>query len=724
MNFDGYVENVEADPLKPVIMNEYQATQLHTDGNSRDRRSAPRYLKDWLAGDKSWLTVLGDYGVGKSWMLKKFLYDLIEEYKSDPLQYPLPLFVPLQQFNKTFDFETLITTTLQNAGVTTVNYKAFEYLASIGKVVFLLDSFDEMAQNIRPNVIRENLAALLIGVANGSKAVLTSRPTYFESRAERLVVVEKDGSLVWEPLDRAENERRTQIAELIGKRLSTTSYARLTDLSRPQRLALFKRVLAGKPDALRELEELHKRFESLEGVSQRAVIARLLTTVAETLADSSVNKTADGYQLLSEDVKQLNEAKVFEIVVTNLLYRDLNFGGLSAGDRHGFLRSFAVRLQQPGRSVFAVPEEVKELVKAVFSNVLAKSDTPSADLENYYRTCRRHSGLTTERQFADTSGAIDSPVDERDLDSPVGYSHNSLREFLVADAIADHLLCGSSYDGLHSAQITETVSSFFAGLADYNEHLSSRLRELFLSTTQGSLRQWLFKLLYGFVRKNRGLISLMGIPAALQDLDLAGADLSGLELSGSNFTGSLLLETDFRKSDLNSASFSGAVLERAQFDGANLRTADFRDAEVISIYVHDKFQRGTTAVLDGKDALQWMYSSGAVVSNDELLNPYLGRMWYDAAREVAASLSSRLAGTHRKRGLIRGTRMAQRAFAIQFTDYLLKRNIIAVVRKNRSGGDVVVQVQPGHRSTVSEFAESGTISADLQPFFAAFLEKQ
>jgi uncharacterized protein YjbI with pentapeptide repeats len=722
MNFDGYVEAVDADPLRPVILNEYQATAIHPEGRPKERKPALAYIENWLATNQTWLTVLGDYGVGKSWMLKRLLYLLIDKYRSDPVNNPIPLFVPLQTFTKAFDFPTLVTATLQRSGVTTVNYKAFEYLASLGRVIFLLDSFDEMAQVIRPDVIRENLASLLIGVSNGSKAILTSRPTYFESRAERLVVVEKNGALSWEPLDRQTHERRTQIAEMLAERLSTTSYARLNDLTVTQRQALFKRVLAERPNALAKLDELHNRFSSLGGVSQRAVIARLLTTVAETLAENTQTATADGYSLIPEDLHDLNEAKIFEIVIANLLLRDLNSGHLSTADRRRFLRAFAVRLQQPERSPFAQPDEIRSLVESLFRSSLEKSDSPQSDLENYYRTCRRHSGLTTERQFLDTSGIVDTPVEDSDFDSPVGFSHNSLREFLVADSIAEYLVTGTSLDGLHTARVSDVVSQFLVGLGEYNPKLSALLARAYAEAASGSIHQWLFRLILGFLHDKPNVRTLLGSPPVMRDLDLAGADLSALDFSDADFRDSLLLETDLRSADLRRADFSGAIIDRVQLDKAQLNGADFRQAEVISIYVYDQFMHDTIAVLEGDEATQWLFSSRALVSNSDSLNPYLGQPWYDAAREVAVSLKARLAGTHRKRGLIRGTRMTNRRLAAQFTDYLLRRGILTVVRKSRAGGDQIVQVVAEHRETVVDFADSGKIAPELLPFFTKFLD--
>ena len=726
VNFEAYLNSVDQDPLKPVILSEYQPTRLHDEGNNKkSARPALDYLRAWLETDQTWLTVLGDYGVGKSWMLRRLLYNLVENYRSNPTTNPVPIFIPLQRFHKSFDLSTLITTTLQHAGVQTLNYAAFEYLASTGRVVYLLDSFDEMAQNVRTDLIRQNLAELLVGVANGSKAIMTSRPNYFESRAERLIVVEQDGELSWQPLDNIEIQRQTAVSRLIEQRLSMTQYARLNDLSHNQRVSLFQKVLGAQPQALRRLEELYARFQSLESVSQRAVIARLLTTVAETLSEGADARTPDGYDLLAADVKDLNEGKIFELVINALLLRDLNSGSLRASDRHRFLSTLAVYLQQPNRSRFASPKEIRDVVGTLFSRQINESETPSAIRDSYYRTCRRHSGLTTEGQFQDTSGAIDLPVDDYDRESPVGFSHNAIREYLVADAIAQHLLHDLAFQSLPTVEVTEVVANFFADLCAYRPELRTRLRDVYANDSSGASRQFYFQIAMGLIRSSRRDLSILGAPPSFRDLDLASTDLSGLDLSRADLGGTLLLDTDLRKANLRSADLSSSIVERLQLDETRLEGADFREADVISIYVHDRFIRNTTAILAGKDARQWLFSSGARVQDEEELNPYLGQEWYEAAREIARTLSARMAGSHQSGGLVKGTKLAQRRFAEEFRDFLLKQGMLIVVgKKTHITGESVLSVAPSARNAISTFASDGTISDVLQDFFAPLLQQR
>ncbi len=720
INFAPYIEAIEQDPVREVILREYQPTKIHYDGEPSTARAAVQFLDHWLELEIPWLTIMGDYGVGKSWMLKRYLFHLLETYKQDPANHPLPFFVPLQQFTKAFDYPNLILATFQKYQLGGVHYPAFEYLANAGRVVFLLDSFDEMAQMLRAETIRSNLRELLAGVSNNSRAIMTSRPTYFESRAERLIVVEQEGALVWHPLDAQEHQTETALSRFITTRLDQSKFARLNDLTTEQRLALFKTVLAGKPAAYDKLTDLFKRFQNLETISQKAVIARLLTTVAETLAASS----SDGGTLLPNDVDSLNEGKIFQIVVHNLLQRDLNIGLLTTSDRMRWLRAFAVHLQGRGRSFFAETNEVRRLVEVLFANYLRSTDTPQQLLENYYRTCRRHSGLTTEGQFQDTSGRIDSPVDERDTDSRVGFSHNSIREFLVADALADYLLHGTTYPGLEEVVITETVGGFFDDLAFYEPALYDAARMAYSERLNSKLHEVLFTLCFELIRRQASRMELLGTPPNLSEVDLCNRDLSGWDLRGSNLQNSIIGDTDLRNADLRNATFGNSIIAGTMFDGARLQNANFSTAQLDSIYAYDTYDKRTTAMLRGRDARQWLWSRGATVSRTDDLNPFLGRPWYEAAREVMRTLEKRIAGTHQDLSLVKGIDHSYREFARQFVEHLVRVGVIRRVGKADHGGEWIIKAEKDHYPTISGFSEHGTISPVLKPFFDKHLNAE
>jgi hypothetical protein len=723
INFNDYIDAIENEQIRDVILKEYQPNPLYIEEKRTTKHSSIHFLKTWLQSEKRWLTLLGDYGVGKSWTLKKLLYELIEDYKSNPDITPLPLFIPLQQFTKAFDFENLILRTFQIYGISGIHYSAFEYLMNNGRIVFLLDSFDEMAQHLNRNVIRNNLKEILVGISQKSKAIMTSRPNYFEGRAERLLLVDKNGSLEWHELDRDDYKFQASLSREIRQELSLTQFARLCDLSPDQRKKLFEIVLGKGSESYKKLLSLFERFQNLEYISQRAVIARLLTSVATTISESKEITTIDGYPLIPDDLKDLNESKIFEIIIYNLLYRDKNIGVISTANRLLFLRTFAIFLQKPNRSSFATPSELKSIVSKLFSKEIKSSDTPEQQLEEYYRTCRRHSGLTTENQFYDNSGKIDSPIDDEDIDSNVGFSHNSLREYLIADAIVDYLKNNKVYPGLNSIFITEVIASFVRKIDHYSPDISVLLSKYYKNETDSKLTEILFKLILGFINDDNNFVSLLGNPPLFKYLDLSVTDLSSLPLSNSLFEQCILADTDLRNSDLRKSTFNGSIIENVMFDDSFLNGADFTKAEINSIYVYDEYDTHTTSILKGKNARQWLYSRGAKVHPSNDLNPILGQPWYEAAREVAKTIVKRISGTHQDVSLAKGTKDNQREFAKEFADYLISHKILNKVSKSNTGPGYVVKLDKKYRKMITEFSEEGKIAPEIKRFIDKHIGK-
>lgn len=174
---------------------------------------------------------------------------------------------------------------------------------------------------------------------------------------------------------------------------------------------------------------------------------------------------------------------------------------------------------------------------------------------------------------------------------------------------------------------------------------------------------------------------------------------------------------------LNDSTFSGSIIEGCNFDNASLRGADFRSADLISIYVFDEFDSRTTSHLTGRSARQWLFSHGALVHPENDLNPYLGRAWFNAAREVANTLSARIAGSHQLTSLAKGTSNTERKFARDFADFLLRVGVLKKATPSKQGG-WVVKVNREQRSLLSKFSENGEIDSLIKPFFDKNIDAQ
>jgi hypothetical protein len=232
------------------------------------------------------------------------------------------------------------------------------------------------------------------------------------------------------------------------------------------------------------------------------------------------------------------------------------------------------------------------------------------------------------------------------------------------------------------------------------------------------LTEILFGVLYFmFVMSGRKNTRLFGTPAKFLNVDLSLIDFSEVELEGSRFQDCLIQETNFAKSNLKRSEFANSILERTRFDEAKLQESDFTTAQVVSIHVYDEFESQTSAILGGLKAQQWLFSHGARVTNSDQLNPYLGRPWYHAAREVTKTIKKKMAGTHEQSALSKGTSLKHRGLANDFVQYLCDNDVLQRVMKSRKTDGWVVRLNPDYRADITEFSDSGIISPALRPFF-------
>ena len=151
---------------------------------------ATDYLLDWrnTLDHRRWLIVVGEYGTGKTALTKVLQYRWIYEYKYNA-SIPIVFRIELRNFVRQFDERSLIHKFLDDNGLGHVSLEFVMSLIRSGKILLLLDGYDEMAQYMHPRERRACLEALAALSAEGARGILTSRPNYF-SEAEEFQVFE------------------------------------------------------------------------------------------------------------------------------------------------------------------------------------------------------------------------------------------------------------------------------------------------------------------------------------------------------------------------------------------------------------------------------------------------------------------------------------------------------------------------------------------------------
>jgi tetratricopeptide (TPR) repeat protein len=143
------------------------------------------YVDAWLLrNENSQICLLGEYGTGKTSFATFYFYKRALAYMQSPLRNRIPLLIKLNRYHKSADIEQLMTDFLVNECGIRRNFNTFLGLAARGKLLIILDGFDEMAKQVDVNVRRHNFKEISKLAVGRNKIILSGRPNYFLTQAE------------------------------------------------------------------------------------------------------------------------------------------------------------------------------------------------------------------------------------------------------------------------------------------------------------------------------------------------------------------------------------------------------------------------------------------------------------------------------------------------------------------------------------------------------------
>lgn len=380
-------------------------------------------LKRWTSTDTGpgWLIVVGEYGTGKTALTQMMLRELMEAHRDDPTA-PIPVRIELRDFTKQFDVSSLLHKFLDDNELGHVPLHFFESLITRGRVILLLDGYDEMAQYMHLLERRVCLEALAQLGRDGAKGILTSRPNYF-SEAEELRVLETlYNSLSEAGITAIEDyTRESALDSLFERQFIERQERRLQDLDEQQTEALVRRKLGDEEEKVGVVLRLLKKVSRPEDDGVRAlggkpVIISYLVELADQLA------ALDGQ---TSSVASVTEFNCFKLIVDQLMVRDRRRSPtMPTESRRAFLQRMAVRLSRSDLPVFEEADFMR-LINELFSTRLER--LPASERESERQTL-----------YADLrSSATLTRVSVKGREG-WRFSHNSLREFLVVEYL---LLC-------------------------------------------------------------------------------------------------------------------------------------------------------------------------------------------------------------------------------------------------------------------------------------------
>ena len=180
---NNYIKNYEDSPIFKKDCYIPLTANLET---KEDVGIIDNYFDNWIrSGGQLQLTVLGDYGTGKSTVAKRLAYRQAKKYLVNPENERIPILIELKIYQKSISIESLVTDLLINKySVEIKNFNAFKHLNESGKLLIILDGFDEMASRVDLNVTLANFREFDKLISEKSKVILTCRTHYFKNQDE------------------------------------------------------------------------------------------------------------------------------------------------------------------------------------------------------------------------------------------------------------------------------------------------------------------------------------------------------------------------------------------------------------------------------------------------------------------------------------------------------------------------------------------------------------
>ncbi|CAM5346577.1 NACHT domain-containing protein OS=Streptomyces rimosus subsp. rimosus (strain ATCC/ DSM 40260 / JCM 4667 / NRRL 2234) OX=1265868 GN=SRIM_020230 PE=4 SV=1 [Streptomyces rimosus subsp. rimosus] len=513
------------------------------------------YVDAWLADPaKKHLSILGEFGMGKSWFALHLAGRLAagwKDAKTRGVARPrIPLVIPLRDYAKQTSVAALLSEFFfHKHRIEIRNYDVFRILNQMGRFLLIFDGFDEMASRTDRNTRVSNFWELAKVVEPGAKVLLSSRTEYFPEAKEARDLF---------------GARVTSAATAVPSEGPTFEIVELVPFDDEQIRLMLGHLLT--PEKL----EVAMENEGVRDLMRRPVMSELVIDALPEIERGAV----------------INLARIYLYAIKRKMDRDVSSERTftSRADKLFFLCEVAwemIRTNQLSLNYKEFPERLRSCFGPAVQN--------SKDLDYWEQDMRNQSMLV------------------RNSRGDYGPSHKSLLEFLIAFRFAAELglLEGDFLRLIPGAEKTDgesySWSRYFASrsedlrlpnLSGFEAEDAERLAENFGSAEYNPV---VFDFLATMIKESSDyqeiLIRHIRSTASLADPrslggncanllaqaggSLAGADLSGADLKGLGYTGDSHVDIS-----LEGANLSGADLNRANIAYLNKRRANFREARL------------------------------------------------------------------------------------------------------------------------------------------------
>lgn len=144
------------------------------------KETIDQFIFRWLDNrDSRQVSILGDFGAGKTSFCKHLTYILAKRHLQDPNNTRMPILISLKGKKELGSIENIICKFLKNDWGFHIDYELFLWLLKSGRIVLILDGFDEMSSQVDHNVRLKSFNMIKDISKFPNKVIIAGRPTFF-----------------------------------------------------------------------------------------------------------------------------------------------------------------------------------------------------------------------------------------------------------------------------------------------------------------------------------------------------------------------------------------------------------------------------------------------------------------------------------------------------------------------------------------------------------------
>ena len=601
-----YIDALEILVEKSNIITHYVDLECHKEEINekndviKDKyESLDEYIDNWLREPgKMHISLLGDFGSGKTWFCRHYAYRQLERYLKDPVNERLPLLITLRSFAKSMTSQQLINDALleqyklQFVGSA---YDIFQEINRRGKLLLILDGFDEMARQVDYQTVVDNFWELANLVDNNSKVLLTSRTEYFHWAKESEKI-----------LSGKEFGRRTIV-------LSPPKFEvlYLNQFNDDQIREVIKRRKGSKGLAIAE-QILHK--PNLAGLARKPVLVELLLASLDEIREDFLGNSAQVYLYATNKLilRNITSERTFTTTSSKLYFLCELAWEMIESEK---LRIHFTEI--PNRIKLYFEDKIKDQHELDTWDFDLRSQTLlHRDAAGYYEFA--HKSLAeyfTAFKFLCEMGCLQLLYKNTYCEANGGPCELPYKEKEIV-ALAESFGKMSLSDPRMSA-----IRSFLFEMI--NADSTTRLKEIISKTKKIPFES------AKYVGGNAAsFLNDLGCSLKNEDLSytiLAGANLFRMDLEGCNFRNACLREANLIGSNLSMACLFGADLTNSSINLCNFLNSDLRECNLQHLSSVDAIDN-----LDYRNYLNHAYAS----MDDPIV---LGLAWSQDGEYLSAS---------------------------------------------------------------------------------------